>query len=272
MKAAVAGALGALVVLVLLQVGVVSFSWPDLGIGRSVLPRHVVTDDAAFEDKQPATVTRIEAVALDCRARIFTSVGVEGRREHRVAGLVYRTDTVTLRASGDVDTCVDADAVTVTTAEDGSVLVDVPGEAIRFVRPRVDAVESIDGVEVDKGFIGELTDLAPGVSDGDDLTMGALAFAQQVIGGGSCMGEAFVVTEQVLRQAYRDQAMAQGADPSSVEVVIGQPDLDQHPDASTLLGDEDTTFDIRDDGVRCTLSPGAHDGYTVDAEALQGAG
>lgn len=262
LKAMIVGAVGAGILLVAVQSGVISFGFPDSwGINLPSLPRDVVEIDRVIEPEEPAVVTRVEPVSLDCRARLNVTVAVEGRRDHQVAGVTYRTDTVSLDAIGDVDTCVDGDAVTITPNGDGSFVVDVPGEAITFVRPRVDTVATAQSVEYDKGFAGELTDLVPGVDDGDDLIAGAYAYAQQEIGGRACMQTAFTVTSQALEQAYADQLTAQGVDPSMVTVEIGEPDFDQHRPLEEIEGFE---FRVSDAGVQCTLSPDAYGGVSPD--------
>ncbi len=260
LKGAITGAIGAGLVIALVAVCVVDFSLPDAwspdAIARN-LADDLVDVEEALEVKEPATIVTVEPIALDCRARVQATVPVEGIREVEVAGVVIRTDTVTVDAEGDVDTCVDADQVEIRQFADGGWLVDIPGEAIQFVRPRVDMVASAENVEYDKGFVGELTDLLPGVADGDSMIPAAYAFAQQVIGGDACMREAFDVTSQALEQAYVDQVVAQGLDPEQVEVTIGDPDFDQN-----RLPDEtgDIDFVVRNQSVRCMLAPGAHDG------------
>ena len=248
----------------LVTTGVVQLSIPDLGLPS--LPRDVVVQERVLGPKHPATITRVEPIALDCRARVHATVSVEGTREHSLAGLVYRTDTVSLDAVGDVDTCVDAGAVVIGRGEDGTLTVTVPGEAISFVRPRVDMVASATGVDWDKGFLGELTDLLPGVDDGDDMIAGAFAYAQQVVGGRACMQEAFAVTSQALEQAYADQLLAQGLDPAMITVEVGEPDFDQH---LPFEGTSSLAFRV-DDDIRCTLSPDAHAGASPSWEDLAG--
>jgi hypothetical protein len=43
-----------------------------------------------------------------------------GTRQHRALGRTYRTDTVTMTALGNIDTCVDAGEVEVATGDDGT--------------------------------------------------------------------------------------------------------------------------------------------------------
>ncbi len=255
MKAAAIGVLSGLLAVALVSTGILELHLPDaLRLDR--LARSLVHSDQEVAQKGDATMVRIEPVSLDCRARIQATVPVTGTREHTVAGFVVRTDTVTIDARGDVDTCVDAGSVTVVQGDDGSFAVDVPGEAISFVRPRVDLVSSAQHVEYDQGLLGELTDLLPGVDDTETLTLSAFAFAQQVIGGQACMQEAFAVTSQVLQQAYVDQLAAQGVAASMVTVTVGQPDFGQHPVAAPQ---DDTTFAVRG-GIRCQLAADAHQG------------
>lgn len=243
--------------------GLVRPQWP-FGLG-DVLPRDLARVDATMKADE-ATITRIEPIALDCRTRIHAVVPVEGRRTHSLAGLTYRTDVVRLTARGDVDTCVNAaDVVVEEDDEDGTFRVTIPGQAIRYVRPRVDTVATAESVSYDEGWIGELTGLLPGVDDSDPLMPGAYAFAQQVIGGSACMEQAFEVTRQIIEQAYIDQLTVQGAPLGTVEVVIGEPDLTQHPLPPTIAG---VSYDV-DGGVRCQIAPGARDGVSPSWEELR---
>lgn len=238
---------GGVIIFLLLGVGVVSFSWPWETDAVAKVETEVTM-------REPATIRRIEPIALDCRARITAEVPLEGRREHRLLGQVYRTDTVTMRAIGDVDTCVSSDSVDVIERTDGGFTVIVPGESIRFVRPRVDAVATARTVDTDKGLVGKFTDVFPWVSDDNGLTETAYAFAQGVIGGTDCMQAAYDATSTILVDAYRSQMIEQGGDPALVEVRLdGDPDFDQNP--PTELGDID--FHVAADGATCEVADGA---------------
>lgn len=261
-KALVVGGLLALMGVLAVNLGVVSFNMPDF---VPDFPRVANAQETTVKVVEPARIVRVEAIALDCRSRVHAVVSVEGVRTHSLAGVTYRTDTVAVQATGDVDTCVDADQVTITENPDGTFHVEIPGEAVQFVRPRVDMVASAQSVDYDKGFLGELTDLIPGVDDGDNLIAGAFAHAQQVIGGRACMTEAFAVTSQALEQAYFDQMVAQGVDPGQVSVDIGEPDFDQNPPLDEIGG---ATFEVEDNGIRCTMSAGAHAGASPGWEDL----
>lgn len=263
-KVGLAGGVLAVLVFAMVQSGVLSLGWPDAW-SIETLARNSLTEEHALQSKEPATVVSIQAVSLDCRARIQARIPVEGRREHRFAGQVYRTDTVEVDALGDVDTCVDADAVTISPNADGSFVVDIPGDAIRFERPRIDMLSSAERVQYDKGFVGEVTDLVPGVDDTDSLVPAAFAYAQQVVGGSTCMQSAFQITAQVLRQAYIDQLAAQGVGPHMIEVIIGEPDFDQNAPLDQTDG---LSFDVRDGGVRCVVAPDAREGESPRWEEL----
>jgi len=141
----------------------------------------------------------------------------------------------------------------------------VPADAIEFVRPRVDAVATMDSVEYDQGLIGKITDVFPWVSDNNALTPAAYAFAQTVIGGSDCMREAYDLTTYVLTEAYEDQMAAQGGNPADVEVIInGSPDFGQND-----LGD-DPAFDefefSTDSAATCDVVGGA---VPVDPEDVE---
>ena len=190
----------------------------------------------------------VEPISLDCRARVNAVVPVTGRREHKVLGRTYRTDTVSLVAVGDVDTCVDGGATQITVAESGATLVRIPAESIRFVRPRVDTVATAGSVEVSKGLVGKYTDQYPWVSDDLGLTPEAYAVAQTVIGSSECMAAAMDRTEQLITSAYETEAIERGADPGEVTVqIVGQVDL-------SPLDPADFDFDVWELGdVTCQL-------------------
>ena len=199
-----------------LAFGMVSFSGPSLPQFSSI--------DVDVTLPSEARIVQVEPIRLDCRARVFAEVPVEGRREHRAFGRVYRTDRITLQAFGDVDTCVDGTGTRVDHDPDGTTEVTIDAESIVFVRPRVDAVRTAATVDVDKDPVGKLVDAFPWVDDDLGLTPAAYAFAQNVIGSSSCMETAYLLTRDILIEAYRDQAIEQGVDPDRLSVTIdGRP-------------------------------------------------
>jgi hypothetical protein len=237
----------------LASLGVVDLKWPWENA-------NIMRRETTVAQPTEAKVVEIEPVALDCRARIHAIVPVEGRQEHKMLGQTYRTDTVRLDAVGDIDTCVDASQVDIVEAADGTFRVTVPAEAITFERPRVNAIETMDSVHYDEGFVGKLTDILPWVSDNTNLTPAAYAYAQTVIGSSECMAEAFAVTEQVMIAAYQEQLTAQGEPESNVEVrVIGEPNFGE-PVATTLDGME---FEVGANGATCSVDDAA---FTADPE------
>lgn len=213
---------GALVVGVLLgQLGLLEVGGLHLGRPHIGSPGRT---EVRVEVPSGARIVAIEPVSLDCRARVHARVPVEAVRRHSVFGQVYRTDRVTLDAVGDVDTCVDGAGATISRAGDGAVSVTVDASAVTFVRPRVDAAATAGSLTEHEGQVGKLTDVLPWVDDNLGLTPLAYAYAQDVIGGSRCMEAAYSVTEDLLRDAYRRQAVAQGADPALVTVTItGRP-------------------------------------------------
>ena len=238
------------------QLGVVDIRWPWETV-------NLASDHSSISQPETATIVDIEPIALDCRARIHTVVPIEGKRDHKLVGQTYRTDTVSVTAVGDIDTCVDAAGVEIVTRADGSTRVLVPASAIRFERPRVDTVATLDSVHFDKGFVGKLTDVFPWVSDNNGLTPAAYAYAQTIIGSSECMQQAFRATETAMRRAYHDQLTAAGADPTKLDIdVIGQPDFA----GTTVPIDELDGFDFTIDSAetRCTVSAGA---YLPDADS-----
>ncbi len=236
MKKVLAGAIGgaALVVAAALWLGVATIGLPWVDVPE-------FTDvEVALELPEEARIVGVEPIALDCRARVHAEVPVEGRREHSVFGQTYRTDTVTLEAIGDVDTCVEGTSAEVVYHRDGTTEVIIPGESIVFVRPRVDAVATAGSVDVDKGMVGRLTDVFPWVDADLGLTPLAYAYAQTVIGSSSCMEAAYGVTQDILVDAYRQQFIDAGADPDDLVVRIeGEPLFSTLP--SVDLGDVEMT-------------------------------
>ncbi len=218
---------------------------------------HITSTSATVYQPKPATVTEIEPIALDCRARIHTTVPIEGRREHRMLGQVYRTDTVKMTAIGDIDTCVDSGQVQVTNHDDGTATVQVPAEAIRFVRPRIDATATVDSVEFDQGMFGKLTDLFPWVSDNSGLTPAAYAYAQSVVGSSDCIAQAYELTTQAMIDAYRAQMAEQGFDADDISVTIhGTPDFGAALEDGADLGGYE--FEVNDGGETCEVAPDAY--------------
>ncbi len=244
--------LTALVVALLHAYGALSINWPWDST-------NIASAETTIRYDAPARVVGIEPIALDCRARIHAEVPVEGRKEHKLFGQVYRTDTVRLNAVGDIDTCVSADAVSIVEGVTGPTRVVIPAEAITFERPRVDAAATQDSVRFDKGFIGKLTDAFPWVSDSEGLTAAGYSFAQQVIGGSACMQQAYAVTEGILVDAYREQMIARGDSPLDVEVeIVGTPDFAQNEPATP---DEDFDFSVGG-GSECEVAPDALGGVS----------
>lgn len=231
------------------QIGLIDWTWPWEGA-------EVLVEETTVEQPEVATIVAIEPIALDCRARIHSVVPIEGRREHSLAGQVYRTDTVSMTVVGDIDTCVEAGGVEIVNRKDGSVRVIVPADAIRFVRPRVDTVATLDTVRYDKGALGKLTDAFPWVSDDSGLTPAAYAYAQTVIGGTDCMRKAFETTQQAIVRAYEEQMVEGGLDPSLISVdVVGSPDFSTTESPEQVLDGYD--FTIEAPATTCQVSPGA---------------
>ena len=229
-----------------LFLGVASFQWP-----WNVLPEFADVE-VTLTLPDEAQIVGVQPIALDCRARVFAEVNVDGRREHELLGRVYRTDRVEMTAVGDVDTCVEGTSAEVLYRSDGTTEVVIPGESIVFVRPRVDAVATADSVSVSKGFTGRLTDVFPWVDTDLGLTPLAYAYAQDVIGSSECMEAAYVQTEQILIDAYTQQFIDNGADPESLSVTIdGRPNFGADEPAPSL-GDVDMA--PIEGGVVCTLS------------------
>ena len=232
------------------NLGVIGITWPWERIPE------VMAAETIVEQPVEAVVYDIEPIALDCRARIRASVPIEGRREHTMFGQVYRTDTVSMTALGDIDTCVAADRVEIAELADGRFQVLVPASAITFERPRVDAVATRDSVRIDKGMIGKFTDALPWVSDGSGLTPAAYAYAQDVVGSSECMRRAWDITAVTVRRAYQEQLAAQGGDRDAVTVVISGAPTFPDPPAGRI---EAFDFTVAGGGVDCRVDGGAYD-------------
>jgi hypothetical protein len=224
--------------------GVVSFRWPweRLGDFNRV--------EVAFDLPETARIASVEPITLDCRARVHAVVPVEGVREHRFLGRVYRTDRVRMAAIGDVDTCVEGASLRVAHHDDGTTELVLPADTIRFVRPRVDALATADSVTVEKGTVGKLTDAFPWVDESSPLVPQSYAYAQQVIGGSACMQAAYAATSQLLVDGYRGQFAGQGIDPDRLRVRIeGRPDFGQNE--TGVAAPSEIEFLVQEGEVTC---------------------
>lgn len=229
-----------------LYLGVANMQWP-----WSVLPEFNEVE-VSLTLPEEARIVGVQPIALDCRARVFAEVGIDGQRNHELFGKVYRTDRIEMTAFGDVDTCVEGTSAQVLYRPDGRTEVVIPGESIVFVRPRVDTVATADSVSVSKGFVGRLTDVFPWVDADLGLTPLAYAYAQDVIGSSECMEAAYLLTEQILIDAYTQQFIENGADPQSLSVTIdGRPTFGSG-EMAPQLGDLDLA--PTDGAIACTLS------------------
>ena len=252
-------AMSAVVIALLTAWGALDINWPWEALDDVATTKTTITYEA------PPRVVEIEPISIDCRARVHAEVPVKGTKEHNLFGVSYRTDAVHMLAVGDVDTCVDTDGVDIE-SNAGFTDVTLQADAIEFVRPRVDALATQESVEFDKGFVGKLTDAFPWVSDNDGLTPAAYSFAQTVVGGSDCMSQAYAVTEEILIDAYRAQAIERGLDPNTVRVqIIGEPDFAQN-EASADLGD----FDFATVGGQsvCEVTDEATGGVMQPAEPI----
>ncbi len=217
-EAIVLGGFAVVILAMVVATGMVKFSGPSF-------PDFTSTEvDLSLPEE--ARITAVEPISLDCRARVYAEIPVAGKREHQAFGRVYRTDRVTMHAYGDVDTCVDGTGAEITHHRDGTTDVVIPGESIVFVRPRVDAVRTASSVDVDKDVVGKIMDAFPWVDDNLGLTPMAYAYAQNVIGSSECMQTAYTVTQEILIDAYRQQAIDQGVDADRLSVTIeGEPNF-----------------------------------------------
>jgi len=239
----VIGGFAAVLLAMAFAVGIVSISGPSLPSLNEI--------DVDVKLPAEARIVAVEPISLDCRARVHAQVPVEGVRQHEALGVTYRTDRVSMNAIGDVDTCVDGAAAEISHHSDGSTDVVIPGESIRFVRPRVDTVKTAESVRVDKDAVGKLVDAFPWVDDNDGLTPLAYAYAQNVIGSSQCMEAAYEVTQEILLDAYRQQVVDQGVDDNDLEVRIeGRPNF---PEPEPILSG-DIELSVAGESVDCVAS------------------
>lgn len=220
--------LAAIMLLALVSFGFLDIRWPWENVVEQ-------TSEVAIDVEEGPAVVSITPIALDCRARINASVPVVGMQRTSVAGATISTDTIRMQAIGDVDTCVAEGGVEIVERADGTFGVIIDADSIEFVRPRVDAVATMDSVTTDRGIVNQVVEALPFTNEDDELTPAAFAFAQTVIGGSSCMRAAFDETEVALVDAYREQMVEQGANPDDVDVIIsGIPDFGETNDTAAL--------------------------------------
>ena len=249
--AAIAGVvlLSMFFVVALFSFGWVDINWPWENVDLVQEEAEVGIDSV---EEGPAQVIEITPIALDCRARIVAEVPVIGTQRTQVVGQTISTDTVRMRAIGDVDTCVQADGVEINERTDGSIGVIIEAESIVFNRPRVDAVATMESVSTDRGFVGQLVEILPWTNEDDELTPAAFAFAQEVIDSSACKQAAYEQTEAVIIQAYTQQLVDQGGDPEMIDVIIsGVPDLGQDESEVRMLGDFEFTEEA---GTSCVVA------------------
>lgn len=238
----------------LLLVSLMSFGWLDINWPweNVDLVDEETTIQVDVANQGPAEITKVTPISLDCRARIKAEVPVVGTQRTSVIGATVSTDTVRLRAVGDVDTCVSSDGVEIIERPDGTTIVIIEASAIRFERPRVDAIATMDSVTTDRGIVGQLVGALPWTNEDDELTPAAFAFAQTVIGGSACMQAAYEQTEAALASAYEDQLVAQGQPRTAVDVVIsGTPNFAQNDVDLSVLGDFEF---VEEQGTICVVA------------------
>jgi hypothetical protein len=242
---------GIFMLALVLVIGLLSFGWLDVNWPWEDL----VEEETVLEvdvEAGPAQVVKVTPIALECRARIEAQVPVVGTRKTSIAGATISTDTIRMRAIGDVDTCVRSSGVEIVERADGTFGVIIDADAIQFVRPRVDAVATMGSVTTDRGIVNQVFEALPWTNEDDDLTPAAFAFAQTVIGGSSCMEAAYEETTRALTSAYQQQMREQGANPGDVDVIIsGIPDFGQNTPDEKLLGEFEF---VEETGTSCVVA------------------
>ncbi len=245
---------GIFFVALLLVIGLFSFGWVDINWPWEDIDIVQEETELAIDtvEQGPAEIVKITPIALDCRARITARVPVVGTQRTEVAGATVSTDTVRMQAIGDVDTCVAADGVEIVERTDGTIGVIIDASAIEFVRPRVDAVATMDSVTTDRGFVNQIVEALPFTNEDDELTPAAFAFAQTVIGGSDCMQAAYDETAASLIAAYEDQLVEQGGNAADIDVIIsGIPDFTQNDPDPTAFGDFEF---VEETGTTCVVA------------------
>jgi len=242
---------GIFMLAIIIVLGLLSFGWLDVNWPWEDLVEQETTLEVDV-DAGPAQIVEITPISLECRARIEATVPVVGTQRTSIGGATISTDTIEMRAVGDVDTCVDSSGIEIVERADGTFGVIIDASAIEFVRPRVDAVATMASVTTDRGIVNQVVEALPWTNEDDELTPAAFAFAQTVIGGSSCMEAAYEQTRTALTQAYRAQMAQQGADPNDVDVIVsGIPDFGQNDVDQQLLGDFEF---VEKQGTSCVIA------------------
>ena len=236
---------------IIIVLGLLSFGWLDIRWPWEDLVEQETTLEVDV-DAGPARIIDITPISLECRARIEAVVPVVGTQKTTVGGATISTDTIRMRAVGDVDTCVDSTGVEIIERADGTFGVILDASAIEFVRPRVDAVATMNSVTTNRGIVNQVVEALPWTNEDDELTPAAFAFAQTVIGGSFCMEAAYEQTRAALTEAYQNQMVQQGADPDDVDVIVsGIPDFGQNDVDQKLLGDFEF---VEEQGTSCVVA------------------
>lgn len=242
---------GVFLLALIMVIGLFSFGWLDINWPWE----NLVDEETVLEvdvEEGPAQIVDITPISLDCRARIEAVVPVVGTQRTSIAGATVSTDTIRMRAVGDVDTCVSSTGVEIIERADGTFGVIIDASAIEFVRPRVDAVATMNSVTTDRGIVNQVVEALPWTNEDDELTPAAFAFAQTVIGSSSCMEAAYEQTTIALTEAYQAQMTEQGASPEDVDVIVsGIPDFAQNDVDQKLLGDFEF---VEEQGTSCVVA------------------
>lgn len=254
------GAFASVAILVLLVMGKLSWAveLPDV--------EHI--ESIGQPADQPAEVFSL-AIHLDCRARTYASVPVSARRVTEIdSGSIFGFELpdiptghidVGLIAKGDIDTCFEGGGIDVFEDISGIWHVQIDASEVRFVRPRVDMRATAESVWRDENIGYEFFDwLTHGfMGDDDDLKENALAFAQDVIGGSSCMQAAWGQTQAAITASLIDEASEKGIEILAENIVfVNVPDFTQNQ--ATEFAYEGIEFSLNHEEVECVaVSPHA---------------
>ncbi len=210
---------------------------------------------------------RVRPLDLSCKARIDAVVPLKGEAKSTAhaplidVNLTYNTDTITMTAIGDVDTCFPATGATVKHT-DTSWLVKIDASQTVLNRPRVKPAATAQSVSYHPGAGRKLVKLLPIVNfflvneNGSRLTLEAEAFAQSIIGGSSCMKAAWPATKRAIVQTYQDDAKRKGIPASHVHVSFtGQPAFQQNDMRHVPKAFQATKFTVDNRHTVCRLVP-----------------
>ncbi len=205
--------------------------------------------------------TKTTGIFIDCRARTDVTAPVKDEAQsivHTFVGsFTWNTDTVWMKAQGDVTTCFPADGAVVTT-RGSHMTVDVDASRAVFYRPRVKPAATARSVHYEPGAGRRVVDFVPLINyfvmkeNGSRLTLEAEQFAQSIIGGSRCMKASWTATRRAITTAYHKYAKRHGVSPANVTINFnGSPRFDQNDMKRIPKAFESTKFTVDTKHVVC---------------------